>query len=501
MEMCPFSTAAQSDYLDTLTTTSDLPFDEDIERFTADCLSHFFSDGAVQHMPGIPRREETHSPTTPRKRLVPQKSVRELLASFDPQNPPDMTQWNDDPRQALEEMQLWLECEAQQESVIRYQKVIENARNRKDYGSLSMVQNQILEWFQPLHDSIEKRQHAFILRRDSGIPSAQKFGPLICTLPPAKLAVITAHEALMSCVLHRSRHSNDRLTLTRLACTIGQAVEDEVLVHRFLHQRFKQAQKDTLGRKQMAALLSISDLDTSNDTEQNNNNPEHKTQKKEEEEDPAATLNSSTDNNNALEWDYVASHLKSFLDEITRYNPTAKKRRTCAYAVERAKQALEGDNQWSELEKIQLGAALIHSLLEVSKVKCYNNEEPAFSIEKKWIEAGKIMTFVTMSDYLTNMILSDKMESLSATTTRHKPMVVPPLPWTASNRGGYRVLNVDLVRYHGCRTQREALNSVDNSIVFDGLNALARVPWKINKEMLNVAQTCWENNVSCRKYP
>jgi len=39
------------------------------------------------------------------------------------------------------------------------------------------------------------------------------------------------------------------------------------------------------------------------------------------------------------------------------------------------------------------------------------------------------------------------------------------------------------------------------STVFDGLNALGRVAWKINKDVLKVAQKCWENNIPLGDVP
>jgi hypothetical protein len=37
--------------------------------------------------------------------------------------------------------------------------------------------------------------------------------------------------------------------------------------------------------------------------------------------------------------------------------------------------------------------------------------------------------------------------------------------------------------------------SADLSTVYDGLNALGRVPWRINRRVLAVAQRCWDENI------
>lgn len=41
----------------------------------------------------------------------------------------------------------------------------------------------------------------------------------------------------------------------------------------------------------------------------------------------------------------------------------------------------------------------------------------------------------------------------------------------------------------------------DLSTVFDGLNVLGRVPWRINKFVLEVAQRCWRDNIPLGDIP
>jgi DNA-directed RNA polymerase len=41
----------------------------------------------------------------------------------------------------------------------------------------------------------------------------------------------------------------------------------------------------------------------------------------------------------------------------------------------------------------------------------------------------------------------------------------------------------------------------DSSIVYDGLNALGSVPWRINERILKVANRCWENNIPIGDIP
>lgn len=48
---------------------------------------------------------------------------------------------------------------------------------------------------------------------------------------------------------------------------------------------------------------------------------------------------------------------------------------------------------------------------------------------------------------------------------------------------------------------QEALYHADLSTVFDGLNVLGRVPWTINKFVLDAAQRCWRDNIPLGDIP
>ena len=42
---------------------------------------------------------------------------------------------------------------------------------------------------------------------------------------------------------------------------------------------------------------------------------------------------------------------------------------------------------------------------------------------------------------------------------------------------------------------QDALKIADLTTVYNGLNALGRVPWKINRKVLAAAQLCWDQNI------
>lgn len=338
-------------------------------------------------------------------------SAMDMLMRFDPQNPP----LTDDP----DELQLWLECQAQQEAVLTYQNVIDSARERKDYSSLSIVQRQVIRWFAPLRDSVERRQRSYILNEsDQRSKASTRYGPFMCVLSPEKLAVITAHEAIMCTLLKDEMRGRTDAGFTTVASRIGQAVEDELLIQRTLYKRFRTSQIENSMSK----------------------------------EDPGEGA-ASLDEDTGMQWVYAASHLKQYFNEINDGNFVFKKRRMIKYALHRARQVLELEDAWSDADKVHLGAALFQGLLETATVLEDGREQMAFTYETHWTK-GKLRSIVTINERLRKMITSDKLHSLSSTSTKHKPMVRPPLPWGGLKQGGYLWLKTDLVRFHGCNTQK-----------------------------------------------
>ena len=369
------------------------------------------------------------------------QSAMQILLNFDRRNPPP-------PLANMENLQLWLECEAQQETLERFQKVIDSARERKDYSSLSMVQRQVLRWFEPLSKGIEDLQKNYVLKQGENATAINVYGPFICTLPPEKLAVIVAHEAILHLLLRSGKRGQEGVKFTSLALKLGEAVEQEVVVHRVLFKRFKEAQE-----RSRDAGLNVDDESSLTPGPENDKIVDDSTSDSDQ-----TRTSDKPEVNITHKWAYGASHLQRYLDEITKMNPSSKRRRVIIYAIRKARQILGKDDEWSLHDKIHLGSALIKALLEQSMVEDGGRQEPAFFYEKRWLRARgsgtKIQSFVTLHDKLYKLFISDKLKSFSATTNRHKPMIVPPEPWIRPDKGAYRWLNVDLLRYHGCNTQR-----------------------------------------------
>ena len=79
------------------------------------------------------------------------------------------------------------------------------------------------------------------------------------------------------------------------------------------------------------------------------------------------------------------------------------------------------------------------------------------------------------------------------------PMICPPLPWVSTTTGAYMTLNSELVKItpRAVSDQQERLNLLPKGAldpVLDSVNQLSSVPWKVNKELLDLAIRIFTND-------
>lgn len=349
---------------------------------------------------------------------VSKHSAYRLLQAFDPENPPG--------KDNLEAMQLWLEVQAQQESVAKYEKLVNDAHDRKDFASLGVVQKQVLKWYQALKEEIEEEQRRYFLEKLVDIPKGLRiYGPYLCSLQPEKLAVITAHVALIQSMLRRG----DNATVLFLAKKIGSAVECEVNVQSALRKMVDES------RKQMQQDWETDGGDDS---------------------DPQ--IEEKEEQNAVDSWVYGPSHLRKFFDDANRSSGKAN-RKGIHLANRRARKILNVKENWNEGHKVKLGVALLEMLLNTATMDGRGkDEEKAFTYEKrldvtksKW---GKRQGIICLNEKLYEMLAEGKSKSFAAMTDRYKPMVLPPRDWTSPNDGAYSWLKASLMRTDDCNTQK-----------------------------------------------
>jgi len=461
---------------------------EDVESKISD-YSKYRKQSTVNDLNGSATNQDKNIDTKP--------NFVELLQKFDPNNPPKPKLGNDtdsaENNDTLNDLQLWFECESQQDSMKNIQDMIQSARDRQDYGSMSTVQKQFLRWYEPLVERIKEEQKDYFINGGrTGRKDAVKYGPYLCTLQPEKLAILACREATLF-ALKRGGTAK----YTNMANAIGEAVESEVNVQRLLKQRFdEQRLKRRMERQEADDITSNAEdgTDVGISVAQN-----------EQSGDGVAKVNNNNVQKRAItplndginrDWMYGPSHLQKFFDEIMNQHSQNATRRRTIRASKRAQELLESSERWTSVEKIKLGAALIAMILDTATVRLSGRDEvPAFMYSKRWINDKKLVGHIDINHDFYKLVVEDKLQSFDPYTDRFQPMVVPPKKWESPTKGGYLALSVDLMRTHGCDIQKDALHKANLSDLYDGLNALGRVPWKINRTTLDVAQKCWDDGV------
>jgi DNA-directed RNA polymerase len=450
-----------------------------------------------------------------------QQRYPDTLSYVGPVQIDEMIRTSNNKDDALRQIQLQLECEAQHEAVQKYRRLTEQTRSRKDYAALSSLQKLILHWYQPIRDEIETAQRDYIFYEavqkgtnkkakkgdeDDGEKERQFnntaihcYGPLLNTVEPEKLAVILTHEALTMSISKSQEKSNYRggSSVVDMAQKLGKAVEEEVLLQRVLKRKMEEEQAVAAEAEKAQTNATVATFASQ---------VLHESVEKQDDTAGVGAVDKP--------WSYAESRLTSYLKEMAGDGAenvnNAKNRRNIAYAVRRARRSLNAED-WSLTDKVQVGTILLKILLDHATIRLPDGSvQPAFRMEKRWHAKPhggakgrqfRSTNFILVHDALWKLAIADEFESIAATTTRHKPMVVPPEPWTSPHRGGYAWLKTDLIRFHGSQMQREALDSADLTTVLDGLNALSREAWVINKTILNVANECWEKNIPLGDIP
>ena len=411
----------------------------------------------------------------------------------------------------LQRLQLQLEIESSEEATAKSLSVWESARERSDLSTIPVIRNELSSWYATLTAAIEQEQWMYLngdyrsltskyLESNSGkggvvqddstdgtnhgirVKKSQArdrtvYGPLLCLLPPQKIAILLAHTALSSTVAD----GDNGTKVVSLALKIADILETEINVSRALRVR--------ASREKAKLANQFGESGSDNDDEQLShiNIPET-------DGDATKTSRISGDNADIDKWVYTATHLQRFLDEVSNVksgSPEQKllknKGRVRPNLVRRKCQEIllaegfiqdNGDStnarplsmndfaDWDPVVKVKLGAALIQLLLEhttYSKARDPKTGtlEPAFMYSRKKVNQNTNMRFqglINLHPKLIYLAMKTKLAPdsvfLLTQNSRCQPMVIPPRDWTSYHEGGYEALKVDFMRTRQCKTQK-----------------------------------------------
>ncbi|KAF8039182.1 hypothetical protein BT93_B1666 [Corymbia citriodora subsp. variegata] len=346
----------------------------------------------------------------------------------------------------LKKRQIKMETEAWEEAAREYQELLTDMCEQKLAPNLPYVKSLFLGWFEPLRDAIVAEQE--LCRKKKAKPS---HAPFIDQLPADMMAVITMHK-LMGLLLS-SNGGNGSCRVVQAACQIGEALENEAMLQKFLEKTKKKStkSKDPEGE---------SDLQTS---EGQPNEEQEKLRKR------------------------VSSLMKK--QKVLQVRGLVK--------------AQDESKPWGQENQVKIGCRLIQLLMETAYIQPPMDQvgdgppdvRPAFSHVLKTLtkdaQKGSRRYGVIECDPLVRKGLE---RSARHMVIPYMPMLVPPVKWTGYDKGAYFFLPSYVMRTHGARQQRETIKRTPTDqlqCVFEALDTLGNTKWRVNKGVLAVIDRIW----------
>jgi DNA-directed RNA polymerase len=140
---------------------------------------------------------------------------------------------------------------------------------------------------------------------------------------------------------------------------------------------------------------------------------------------------------------------------------------------------------WAVEDKVHLGAVLMDLLIQSTGIVQIVAEQTAAKRQVNRVMATpETMAWVTK-------------ENGRLLTPVYMPTIVPPKPWEspAAGSGGYLYIKRPLVKIHK-RAYQEELANTEMPTVLRAVNALQETAWKVNEDVLGVAQALWNADVN-----
>lgn len=337
---------------------------------------------------------------------------------------------------ALRKRQVKIETEAWEDAAKEYQELLADMCEQKLAPNLPYMKSLFLGWFEPLRDAIKAEQDLCKLGKNRGA-----YAPHFDDLPADMMAVITMHK-LMGLLM--TGGGSGSATVVQAALQIGEAIEHEAKIQRFLERPRKKG-----------------------------------------------TLNSSNEDDEAK------------VQERLRKKVTNLMKKQKVHQVREIVKGHDDSKPWGQDNQVKVGCRLIQLLTETAYIQPPADQlgdgpldiRPAFIHTQKTVirepQKGGRRYGVVQCDPLVRKGLEK--------TARHMvipymPMLVPPLNWTGYDKGAYFFLPSYIMRTHGAKQQREALRRVPKpqlETVCEALGTLGNTKWRINKKVLSVIDRIW----------
>lgn len=344
--------------------------------------------------------------------------------------------------QTLRRRQVKIETEAWEQAAKEYKELLVDMCEQKLAPNLPYMKSLFLGWFEPLRDKIVAEQELCRQKKHK-----VAYAPYFDQLPADMMSVITMHK-LMGLLMTGGENGSARVV--QAACLIGDAIEQEVRIHKFLEKTKKKKVNDNTETEGDSSGTAVHEQDKLRKT-------------------------------------------------ITNLMKKQK-----LHSVRKIVKKQDDSKPWGQDARAKVGSRLIELLLQTAYIQPRADQladgppdiRPAFVHSLKTVVKEKNMSRrygVIECDPLVRKGLER--------TARHMvipymPMLVPPVKWTGFDKGAHLFLPSYVMRTHGARQQRDVVTRVPRKQlepVFEALDTLGSNKWRVNNKVLNVVDRIWSS--------
>ncbi|XP_062193211.1 DNA-directed RNA polymerase 1B, mitochondrial-like [Phragmites australis] len=344
---------------------------------------------------------------------------------------------------ALRRRQIRIETEAWEQAAKEYRELLADMCEQKLAPNLPYVKSLFLGWFESLRDQIISEQE-LVAERGARASHAPYFN----MLPADMMAVITMHK-LMGLLMTGSGDGSVRVI--QAACQIGEAVEHEVRIHKFLEKTKKKSNKEIDNEEE------VGDSD-------------------------------------------IAKEHQRLRKKVSDLMKKQKLRQ-----VRNIVKSQDNSRPWGQDGQAKVGSRLIELFIETAHIQPPASQSsdgppdirPAFRHEMRTVPKEQ-----QKNSRRYGVIKCDPMvrQGLDRTAKHmvipYMPMLIPPICWTGYDKGAHLFLPSYVMRTHGARQQREVVKKAPREqmqSVFAALNTLGSTKWRVNKRVLSIIDRIWSS--------
>ncbi|KAJ4978990.1 hypothetical protein NE237_009770 [Protea cynaroides] len=340
----------------------------------------------------------------------------------------------------LRRRQVRTETEAWEQAAKEYKELLVDMCEQKLAPNLPYMKSLFLGWFEPMRNAIFAEQDLFRQGKNRAA-----YASYFDQLPADMMSVITMHK-LMGLLMTGGEHGSARVV--QAACQIGEAIEQEVRIHKFLEKTKRKTDLDKKNQEGKSEPVTIE---------------QERLRKK--------------------------------------VNNLMKKQKP-----QQLRHILKGQDDskpWGQDAQAKVGSRLIELLMETAYIQPPVDQaadgppdiRPAFRHSLKTVSKETNKTGRRFGVIECDPLVRKGLER----TARHMvipymPMLVPPVKWIGYDKGAYLFLPSYVMRTHGARQQREAVKRTPRKQlepVFEALDILGNTKWRINKRVLSVVDRIW----------